>query len=224
MVAFTLLKTAGNALSSFTPAPALTSEIAAAHVISLRSPTFAMRAAAVPDPDASEPVCIVSCNVFANFFWTASSNAYLPLSVACFLQVIITADKLMRRNGRGSKTNQFMCQDPTCDKRASFGYKADRKQLYCAAHKADDMVGLTGIHCKHPACYVQASFGYEADMVRLCCAEHKREGMTNLNNPRCEDASCKIRATFGRPNTKVSSKFVNIQRCFSCKMLGSHIL
>ena len=65
-----------------------------------------------------------------------------------------------------------------CEKRPHYGMPGDRPG-WCATHRKEGMVNVTGIKCEVEGCGKRASYAFEPHR-RTRCAEHKQPGQTDV--------------------------------------------
>ena len=78
------------------------------------------------------------------------------------------------------------CLETSCNTRANFNYKNQKKALYCCAHKKNGMVDVKNIMCVYPSCTTRAQYNFEDKTTGIYCGKHKENGMINIANKRCE--------------------------------------
>ena len=73
------------------------------------------------------------------------------------------------------------CEDPSCNKAASYGLEDKKIRQFCSTHKSPNHVLLNGNpECEFETCTKSPSYGIPGEL-KTRCAEHKLEGMKNLN-------------------------------------------
>ena len=70
------------------------------------------------------------------------------------------------------------CLHEGCTKQPRFNIEG-KKPLYCAKHKAGDMINLFSKKCSHVGCSKQPNYNLEGEKP-LYCAKHKAGGMIHV--------------------------------------------
>lgn len=101
----------------------------------------------------------------------------------------------------GMIDNGKKCAYENCDKHPTFNYIGEKKPLYCATHKEDDMVDVYTKLCLFEDCRTKASFNYEGMLEGKYCRKHKKKDMIYvLKKKTCK--SCDTVANFNYPGKK----------------------
>lgn len=90
------------------------------------------------------------------------------------------------------------CKEEGCPNRASYNNKGEKRTLYCAKHKEDDMVLVGKRTC--PECEKIPVFNKPNEKLGIYCNAHKKTGMVNVVDTTCEE--CEKRANFNHPSEK----------------------
>ena len=64
-----------------------------------------------------------------------------------------------------------------CDKKPSFNFSGEKKAIYCADHKKENMIVVNSKKCQHAKCKDVAFFGFSKKQF---CNIHKQPNMVNL--------------------------------------------
>ena len=96
-----------------------------------------------------------------------------------------------------SKHSRY-CIEQGCNIFPSFNYKNEKKKLYCAKHKLENMIDITHKRCLN--CELFSCFNYENESHPLYCAKHKLENMIDIVNKKCKYEKCNIQPGFNYEN------------------------
>ena len=88
------------------------------------------------------------------------------------------------------------CIELYCNKQPSYNYKEDRKPLYCASHKKENMIDIITKRCIENLCNIRALFNYKDEKQVLYCSNHKKDGMINIRRKMCKENNCDKYAEF----------------------------
>jgi hypothetical protein len=82
------------------------------------------------------------------------------------------------------------CIHPDCKVIPNFNFKDEKKALYCAKHKKNEMVDIKNKKCIYNNCYAQPLYNYENKTKSLYCASHKLNEMVDVRNKKCKSYLC----------------------------------
>ena len=91
------------------------------------------------------------------------------------------------------------CIFNNCHKSPSFGYKNDKRLLYCSKHKNKDMINIRLHVCEK--CNKLAKYCEEGNIPKFCI-DHKRGNMIDLTFKKCIFINCDKLAQYNYSNEK----------------------
>lgn len=105
----------------------------------------------------------------------------------------------------------YKCNEPGCEKGASFNFYGEKKRLYCSKHKRSNMICL-GKKCAEENCNLNPTFGNTTLKKREYCSLHKKEGMILLHKKKvCLEENCKRFPVFNY-NDKTTGLYCSLHK------------
>ena len=74
------------------------------------------------------------------------------------------------------------CENPDCNKRASYNFSNELKALYCKDHILDGMIDVRNKRCNNPDCNTHANYNFSNETKALYCKDHIIDGMIDVIN------------------------------------------
>lgn len=108
----------------------------------------------------------------------------------------------------------LICKYPDCNKIAVFNTINNKKGMYCATHKLENMVNVRGKPCKYNNCRKQPNYNFNGEKSALYCSEHKLPNMIDIRVKKCIFNGCKIKPNY---NYEYEKKSIY---CFTHKLEG----
>ena len=129
------------------------------------------------------------------------------------------------------------CKNDGCKTIANYNFPGEKKAIYCAKHKHEDMVSLRRSNvCMYPKCNIRATFGTNANKS-MFCAKHK-SFYRKMNQKKCNVDGCNTVPSFNFITKKIplfckkhkQENMINVYRHYrnthsdSCKYSGCEIV
>lgn len=108
----------------------------------------------------------------------------------------------------------LICKYPDCNKIAVFNTINNKKGMYCATHKLENMVNVRAHTCIYEGCRKQPIHNFYGEKGSIYCAEHKLNGMVDTRHTKCKFNSCLVRPNYNYENSKKGIY------CFTHKLEG----
>ena len=112
------------------------------------------------------------------------------------------------------------CLEEICNTRPSYNLPGEKKGIYCAVHKLNDMVNVINKTCQEETCNKQPRYNFSDETVGIYCKDHKKETMVDVVSKTCQENGCNTQVSndqyhgycltcfiFHFPNEKISKNY-----------------